>query len=91
MQSLDSLELAILTRLLNTGRYQRVYVKAIEFGVTDVEFARAIRYLFRRGLIDAIWQNHARHHLILRLFKGAVFDQCCGRITEHGLDVIMTG
>ena len=91
MQSLDSLELTILTRLLNTGRYQRVHVKAIEFEVTDVEFARAIRYLFRRGLIDAIWQSHAQRPLIQRLFKSATFDQCCGRITAHGLDVIMTG
>lgn len=91
MQSLDSLELAILTRLLNTGRYQRVYVKAVEFGVTDIEFARAVRYLTRKGLIDAIWQDHASHHLISRLFRRPCFDQCCGRITEHGLNAVMTG
>ncbi|ART61987.1 hypothetical protein [Kushneria marisflavi] len=91
MQTLDSLELAILTRLLNTGRYQRVHVKAIEFGVTDVEFTRAIRYLFRRGLIDATWQNDTSRHLIQRLFRRDAFDQCCGRITEYGLEVVMTG
>ncbi|WP_445619021.1 hypothetical protein ACUN8C_09670 [Kushneria sp. Sum13] len=91
MQSLDSLELAILTRLLSTGRYQRVYVKAIEFGVTDVEFARAVRYLSRRGLIDAIWQEHDSRHRVRRLFGRPCFDQCCGRITEHGLNEVMTG
>ncbi|WP_456269959.1 hypothetical protein M1D97_06700 [Kushneria sp. AK178] len=91
MQSLDSLELAILTRLLNTGRYQRVRVKAIEFGVPDVEFARAIRYLDKRGLIDAVWQHQSAPRLWCRLLRRPCFDQCCGRITEHGLNVIMTG
>ncbi|MFC0339007.1 hypothetical protein SAMN05421848_0532 [Kushneria avicenniae] len=91
MQSLDSLELAILTRLLNTGRHQRVYVKAIEFGVPDVEFTRAIRYLYKRGLIDAIWQEKATCRPLCRLFRRPCFDCCCGRITEHGLNVVMAG
>ncbi|REC95899.1 hypothetical protein [Kushneria indalinina] len=91
MQSLDSLELAILTRLLNTGRYQRVYVKAMEFGVTDAEFARAVRYLTQKGLIDAVWEEHASRHLMQRLFRKPCFEQCCGRITEHGLNVVMAG
>ncbi|GHC18068.1 hypothetical protein GCM10010082_06730 [Kushneria pakistanensis] len=91
MQSLDSLELTILTRLLNTGRYQCVYVKAIEFGVPSNEFARAIRYLDRRGLIDVVWQDQTSPHLLHRLFRKPCFDQCFGRITEYGLQVVMTG
>ncbi|WP_299258482.1 hypothetical protein [uncultured Kushneria sp.] len=91
MQSLDSLELAILTRLLNTGRYQRVHVKAFEFGVTDIEFARAVRYLTRRGLIDAVWQDQPSPQRWWRFFRRSCFDQCCGRITAHGMHVVMTG
>ncbi len=91
MQSLDPLELAILTRLLNTGRYQCVYVKAIEFGAPDDAFARAVCYLSKRGLIDVVWKDQTPSRMLCRLFRKPCFDQCFGRITEHGLNVVLAG